>query len=98
MAKAYAIANKTGQDHPLRKAMLAEGGMKVLWLGKPLSHCAHPSHCPMLELSVQTRKQSTIFFAKLGAIYGWLNLIAKPNQIYNVDASSIKSNCSNWVA
>ena len=65
MAIAYAIADKIGRDHPLRKAMLAEGGTKVSWLGKPLSHCAHPSHCPMPELSVQTRKQSMIFSRSL---------------------------------
>ena len=39
----------------------------------------------MPELSVQTKKTINDFFAKLGAIYGQLNLIAKPSQIFNAD-------------
>ena len=69
----------------LRTAMLAEGGTKVSWLGKPLSHCMQPSHCSVPEMSVQTKKTINDFFAKLGAIYGRLNLIAKPSQIFNAD-------------
>ena len=46
MVMAYATADKTGRDHLLRKAMLAEGGTKVvsqqatlaLRAPQPLSH------------------------------------------------------------
>ena len=43
-----------------KKAMLAGDGMKVSWLDKPLSHCAHPKLCHMLELSALIRKQLMI--------------------------------------
>ena len=64
--------------------------MKVLWLGKPCLHCAHLSHCPSYAHAVSSNNETIDdFFAKLGAIYGRLNLIAKPSQIFNADETRV---------
>lgn len=67
MGMAYTTADKV-KTILLMKALLAEGGMKVLWLAKSLSHCVHPSHslCPTSPLK---QGNSWHFFATLGTVY-----------------------------
>ena len=43
----------------------------------------------MLERLTQQRKSSLIFFGKLGSLYGRLNLISKPMQVYNADETGV---------
>ena len=66
--------------------MLAGGGTKVSWLGKTLSHCAYPKLRCMHELFILTRRP---LIAKLGAMFGRLNLIAKPSHIFNADEMGV---------
>ena len=80
MAMAFAIADRTGRDHPFK-----EGHAGMGWYEGFMARQA------MLHLSYAPSNKETIddFFAKLGAIYGWLNLIAKPSQIFNAETGVI---------
>ena len=69
--------------------MLEEAGTKVLWLANPYLLFAHLSLCHTPVQFVQTKGHLIIFLAKLGAIYGRLNLIAKPSQIFNADETGV---------
>ena len=44
-----------------------------------------------LSYGVPTRIQSMIFLGKLGAIFGQLNLVFKPMQIYNCDKTGVSN-------
>ena len=68
--------------------MLGENGTKALWQGKPL--ILHTPQALSYSCAVSSNKETiNDFFAKLGAIYGQLNLIVKPSQIFNADETGV---------
>ena len=89
MHLAYVIAEKFNKKHPFtgdsagrswfdgfRKRHL----MQTICTPQPLSYCRAQSANPDVIRD---------FFGKLGAIFGPLNLLSKPMQIYNCDESGI---------
>ena len=62
MAMAFAIAEKTGRNHPF---MLEEAGTKVLWLVNPYFLFAHLSLCHMPVQFVQTKGHLMMFLPSL---------------------------------
>ena len=64
-----------------------EDGKKALWQVTLTLHTPQAlSYARAVSLNKETIKN---FFAKLGAIYGWLNLITKPSQIFNADETGV---------
>ena len=103
MAIAFAICRQTGRSHPFKQGYAGRG-----WYEGFMARQATLTLCTPQALSyasaVSSNKETiNNFFVKLGAIYGQLNLIAKPSQIFNTDETgvtivhrAIQSNCSNW--
>ena len=89
MAMAFAIADKTGQSHPFKQGYAGRE-----WYEGFMARQATLTLCTPQALSyaraVSSNKETiNNFFAKLGAIYGQLNLIAKPSQIFNADETGV---------
>jgi len=85
MAMTYAIANKTGRDHPFKEGHADRGWYKDFLVRQAtLTLCAPQPLSYARAVCSNKETVDDLFFAKLGAIYGQLNLIAKPYQIYNV--------------
>ena len=89
MRTAFTIVERSGRPHPFRNDMAVEGGSKhsgnvtqrFLFAPRKLS--------PTPELLVLVSLLLMIFFAKLGELYGRLNLITKPMQVYNLDETGV---------
>ena len=89
MAMAFSIAEKSGRDHPFKSGHAGRGWYEgfmsrhvnlTLRVPQPLSYARAVSG---------NKDAMDDFFAKLGAIYGRLNLISKPSQIYNADETGV---------
>jgi hypothetical protein len=89
MAMAYAIADETGRDHPFKEGHAGRGWYEgfMAWQAT-LTLCA-PQPLSYARAVCSNKETVDDFFAKLGAIYGRLNLIAKPSQIYNADETGV---------
>ena len=75
---AFNIVEKSGRKHPFQNEQAGRA-----WLDgfpQPLSYCRALCSDP------ETIKD---FFGKLGSIYGKLNLISKPMQVYNLDKTGV---------
>ena len=86
---AFNITEKSGRKHPFSGNKAGRGwfeGFKArhpkltLRIPQPLSYCR--ALCSNQEVIDD-------FFGKLGAIYGRLNLVAKPMQVFNADETGI---------
>ena len=86
---AYVIISKSGRSHPFQNGMAGRAWIDefrkrhpqiTLRSRQPLSFC----RAMMANMSVVDN-----FFAKLGALYGHLNLINKPMQVFNIDETGI---------
>ena len=89
MAMAFAIADKTGRDHPFKEGHAGRGWYEgfMAWQAMLTLCTFHPlSYARAVSSNKETIDD---FFAKLGAIYGRPNLIAKPNQIFNADETGV---------
>ena len=93
MCLAFKIVDATQQKHPFKDQKAGR-----VWFDGFLRH--HPklsirSPMPLSYCCAQCANMDTIndFFGKLGAIYGRLNLISKPIQIYNCDEMGVTVVC-----
>lgn len=86
---AFRIVDEQGRKHPFRDGMAGRGWFE----GFRARHSNLTIRTPQALSSCRARcsNQSTIedFFAKLGGLYGRLNVISKPMQVYNVDESGV---------
>ena len=89
MGMAFKIVSKSQRPHPFKNGSAGRG-----WFEDFLRH--HPkltirSPQPLSYSRAITANQETIndFFGKLWAIYGRLNLVSKPRQIYNCDETGV---------
>ena len=80
---------QSGRPHPFHDGMAGRGWLEAF-------RCRHPEislHTPQAlsysRASTASKDVIDDFFAKLGALYGRLNLITKPMQVYNVDKTGI---------
>ena len=90
MGMAYTIAEQTHKNHPFKDGFAGRGWYEgftmlrhpnlTLRSPQPLSYCRALCSNPTIISD---------FFAKLGGIYGRLNLLSKPMQIFNADESGI---------
>ena len=89
MQMAFTIAERTGKKHPFKDEHAGRGwyeGFKhrhphlTLRSPQPLSYC---------RALCSNKAVVDDFFAKLGSVYGRLNLLTKPMQVYNADETGI---------
>ena len=85
MAMAYAIVEKTGRNHPFKSGHARRG-----WYEGFLSRLLNvPLRLSYARALCANKERIDDFFAKLSAIFGRLNLISKPGQIFNADETGI---------
>ena len=89
MGMAYAIVEKSQRNHPFKNGMAGRSWFEGFMSRHPKLSIRTPqplSYCRALNSNYDTLMD---FFGKLGSIYGRLNLITKPMQIYNCDESGV---------
>ena len=85
----YNIAEKSKRSHPFKHDKAGRSWFDGFRRRHPhlTIHTPQPlSYCRALSANVDTVND---FFGKLGAIYGKLNLISKPTQVYNCDETGV---------
>ena len=89
MSIAFKIAEKSHRKHPFSNGMAGRGWFEGFKSRHPQLRIRKPqplSYCRALCSNKETIEE---FFAKLGSIYGRLNLILKPMLVYNVDETGL---------
>ena len=88
MQMAYVIVDKSGRTHPFTNGKAGRGWFEgfraryprlTIRTSQPLSY----------GQALCSNKETIDFFGKLGALYGRLNLMTKPMQIFNADESGV---------
>lgn len=89
MAMAYAIVERTGRNHPFKSGHAGRGWYEGFMSRQALLTLRKPQALSYSRAVCGNKETIDDFFAKLGAIYGRLNLIVKPSQIYNADETGV---------
>ena len=89
MAMAYAIVEKTGRNHPFKSGHAGRGWYESFMSRQPLLTLRTPQAMSYARAVCANKERINDFFAKLGAIFGRLNLISKPGQIFNADETGV---------
>ena len=89
MAMAYAIVDKTGRDHPFKGGNAGRGWYEGFMARQATLTLRTPQALSYARAVCSNKETIDDFFAKLGAIFGRLNLIAKPSQIFNADETGV---------
>ena len=89
MGIAFSIASKSGQKHPFQNGSAGRAWFDGFMRRHPHLTIRTPqslSYCRAVSANEETISD---FFGKLGSIYGKLNLVSKPMQIYNSDETGV---------
>ena len=89
MAMAFAIADKTGRSHPFKQGYAGRGWYEGFMARQATLTLRTPQALSYARAASSSKETIDDFFAKLGAIYGRLNLISKPGQIFNADETGV---------
>ena len=89
MGIAFSIASKSGRKHPFQNGPAGRAWFDGFMRRHPHLTIRTPqslSYCRAVSANEETISD---FFGKLGSIYGKLNLVSKPMQIYNSDEMGV---------
>ena len=89
MKAAFAIVERSGRPHPFHDGVAGRGWLEAFRRHHPEMSLRTPQALAYSRASAASKDVVDDFFAKLGALYGRLNLISKPIQVYNVDEIGI---------
>ena len=89
MRTAFTIAERSGRSHPFRNGMAGRGWLEAFRRRHPEITLRTPQALSYSRAASASKAVVDDFFAKLGALYGRLNLINKPMQVYNIDETGI---------
>ena len=89
MKAACAIVERSGHPHPFHDGVAGRGWLEAFRRRHPEISLRTPQALAYSRASAASKDVVDDFFAKLGALYGRLNLISKPMQVYNVDETGI---------
>jgi hypothetical protein len=89
MRMAYTMAEKMGKNHSFKNEAAGRGWYEGFRLRHPNLTIRTPRPLSYCRALCSNKTQLAIFFSKLGGIYGKLNLLTKPMQIFNADESGI---------
>ena len=90
MAMAYAIVDKTGRDHPFKEGYAGRGWYEGFMARQAILTLRTPQALSYARAVASSKETIDDFFAKLGVIFGRLNLIAKPSLVFNADESGVR--------
>ena len=83
------IAEKTGRKHPFKDGKAGCGWFDGFKSHHPKLSFRTPQSLSFARAVSANEYLVSDFFAKLGSIYGRLNLITKPMQVYNADETGV---------
>ena len=83
------IAEKTGRKHPFKDGKAGRGWFDGFKARHPKLSFHTPQSVSFARAVSANEYLVSVFFAKLGSIYGRLNLITKPMQVYNADETGV---------
>lgn len=89
MKIAYTIAEKSHRKHPFTGDTAGRSWLDGFRKRQPKLTIRTPQPLSYCRALCANEEVITDFFGKLGAIYGKMNLISKPMQIYNADETGI---------
>ena len=89
MAMAFAIVEKTGRDHPFKSGHAGRGWYEGFMARQAILTLRTPQSLSYTRAVCANKEMIDDFFANLGAIFGRLNLITKPSQIFNADETGV---------
>ena len=86
---AFTIVDRSGRPHPFQNGMAGRGWLEAFRRRHPEISFRTPQALSYSRAAGASKPAVDDFFAKLGGLYGRLNLINKPMQVYNVDETGI---------
>ena len=86
---AYIIVSRSGRPHPFQNGMAGRAWMEGFRKRHHQITLRSPQSLSYCRAMMANKSTVEGFFAKLGALYGRLNLISKPMQIFNIDETGI---------
>ena len=89
MRLAFQIADKSGIKHPFKNGATGRKWFAAFQSRHPNLTLRKPESLSYVRAKAVNLVTIQDFFAKLGALYAWLNLLSKPMQVYNVDESGL---------
>ena len=89
MRTAFAIVERSGRPHPFHDGMAGRGWLEAFRQRHPVLSRRTPQALSYCRATSASKVVIDDFFAKLGSLYGRLNLITKPMQVYNIDETGI---------
>ena len=89
MGMAYTIVTKSQCKHPFSKGTAGRAWFEGFLRRHPKLTIRSPQLLSYCRALCASRETLSDFFGKLGAIYGKLNLISKPMQIFNSDDTCV---------
>ena len=89
MAMAYAIVEKTRRSHSFKSGHAGRGWYENFMSRQAILTLRTPQPLSYSRAVCANKDTVDDFFAKLGAIFGRLNLISKPSQIFNADETGV---------
>ena len=89
MRMAFTIAERTGKKHPFKDECAGRGWYEGVKSRHPYLTLRSPQPLSYCRALCSNKTVVDDFFAKLGAVYGRLNLLTKPMQVYNADDTGI---------
>ena len=89
MSLAYSVALKLNKDHPFKNGCAGRGWYECFKSRHPNLTLRSPQPLSYCRALCSNKDVIDDFFAKLGGLYGRLNLMSKPMQVYNVDETGL---------
>ena len=89
MRLAFVIVDKSGRPNPFHDGMAGRGWMDGFRQRHPKITLRTPQSLSYSRAVMANQYTIDDFFGKLGGLYGRLNIISKPMQIYNADETGI---------
>ena len=89
MRIAFTIVDKSGRSHPFQDGMAGRGWLEAFRRRHPELSLRTPQALSYSRAASASKEKVVDFFAKLGSLYGRLNLLTKPMQVYNIDETGI---------
>ena len=89
MAMAFAILEKTGRNHRFKSGHAGRGWYEGFMARQAILTLRTPESLSYARAVCANKETMDDFFAKFGAIFGRLNLVARPSQIFNADETGV---------
>jgi hypothetical protein len=89
MKLAYTIADKSGRPHPFRNGIAGRGWLEGFRKRHREISLRSPQSLSFCRAVMASKSTVEDLFTKLGGIYGRLNLLSKPMQVYNIDETGV---------